>query len=113
MPRGRSSRAALVVLAILLASVLTGCGGGEGAPSSAAAPGDGTLGALVRQVSSEGGEVGSSESELKELIDRETTPEEREQAREALEAEQESEAEAEQEPEAEQETEAEPESEAQ
>jgi hypothetical protein len=114
MPHRRSSLCALVALAILSAFVLSGCAGGASAPSSAAARG-GVTGELVRQEEPEagaaesseaesseaepgGGEsseaesseaepggAGSSEGELKELVDRETTPEQRQELREELE----------------------------
>jgi hypothetical protein len=114
MPRRRRRVCAPVALAILCACLLSGCADGESASSPSAATVGGGLGELVREVGGEGGEAeagGSeaAETELKELVDRETTPEEREQAREALTREQEedeAEAEAGQEPAAEQESEA-------
>jgi hypothetical protein len=89
MPRRRGSVCALVALAILCACVLSGCASGESASTPSAATVGGGLGELAREVRGEGGEAEaggseSAETELKELVDRETTPEEREQAREAL-----------------------------
>jgi hypothetical protein len=109
----RRSVCALVALAILCACLLSGCASGESASPPSAATVGGGLGELVREVKGEGGEAEaggseSAETELKELVDRETTPEEREQAREALtraQEEDEAEAEAGGEPEAERESE--------
>jgi hypothetical protein len=109
MPHRRSSLCALLALAFLGAFVLSGCAGGESAPSPAAASG-GAIGELARQEQPEGGEAESSEgesseaessqaesseaesseaesggAELKELVDRETTPEQRRELREELE----------------------------
>jgi hypothetical protein len=79
MPRHRRSLCALVALACLLAPALSACAGGDGASASAEAPG----GVIARVAGVLKGEV--SEAELKEVVDRETTSEERQELREELE----------------------------
>ncbi|MGP0102280.1 MAG: hypothetical protein ACLPUT_11765 [Solirubrobacteraceae bacterium] len=93
MPQGRSRLCAPLALAVLAATALCGCAGAESGSPTAEAHG-GVLGALVRQVDSQEGESGeaeSSDAELKELVDRETSPEERQELREGLEEAQQSE----------------------
>jgi hypothetical protein len=83
MPQGRRSLCALVALAILAALVLSGCGGVESVASSTAPSGD-TSGGVSEEL--EGGlSREDSEAELKEIVDRETTPEERQELREGVE----------------------------
>ena len=80
MTSRRSSLCALGAVACLLVPALCGCAGGEGAGAgtSAEAP-TGVAARLAGQYSG-----GVSEAELKELIDRETSSEERQQLREEL-----------------------------
>jgi hypothetical protein len=68
-----------VALAILLVPVLSGCAGAESGPSSAEARG-GAIAELAGGLKREG-----DEAELKEIVDRETTEEERQELREGLE----------------------------
>jgi hypothetical protein len=82
MPRGRSSLCAVVVLALLVVPVLSGCSSSESeAGVGVAGEHSGVISAVVG-----GLENGDDESELKEIVDRETTSEERQQLREAAEA---------------------------
>jgi hypothetical protein len=103
MPRGRSSLCAVVVLALLVVPVLSGCSSSESeAGVRAAGEHNGVISAVVG-----GLESGDSESELKEIVDSETTGEERQELREEAEAgEQPEEAQEWEEPVAEQEPEA-------
>ncbi len=79
MLEGRRSLCALVVTAPLVALALSGCAGGEGGQPAAQAGGAATE-ELAGQLGGGGGE-----SELKEIFDRETTSEERQELREGLE----------------------------
>jgi hypothetical protein len=80
MHPGRRSLCVLVVLALLAGLVLTGCAGSENGSASLASHG-GVIGAVVG-----GLEHGDDEAELKEIVDRETTGEERQELREGMEA---------------------------
>jgi hypothetical protein len=101
-----------VVLAMLVAPVLSGCASGESGPSASSAQ---ASEAGVAEL--EGGlREEDDEAELKQIIDRETTPEERQELREGLNVEQSEEAQeqpegAQEQPEGAQEQEAESESE--
>ena len=83
MPQGRRSVCALVAVAILATLVLSGCGGIESVASSTAASG-GTSGGVGEELAG-GLSREDYEAELKEIVDRETTPEERQELREGLE----------------------------
>lgn len=79
MPQGRKSLCAVVALALLVALVLSGCSGTEGGPASSTAHG-GVIAAVAGGLARE-----DDEAELKEIVEHETTSEERQELREELE----------------------------
>jgi hypothetical protein len=82
MLQRRRSLCALAVFAALAAPVLSGCASSEGGSSEASesTPGGASIAQLAGQLEGE-----HDEAELKEIVDRETTPEERQELREGLE----------------------------
>jgi hypothetical protein len=82
MPRGRSSLCALVVIALFVVPVLSGCSSSENASAGeATSEHSGVISAVVG-----GLEHGDDEAELKEVVDSETTSAERQELREEAEA---------------------------
>jgi hypothetical protein len=79
MPQGQKSLCAVVALALLVALVLSGCSGTESGPALSTAHG-GVVAAVAGGLARE-----DDEAELKEIVEHETTSEERQELREELE----------------------------